>query len=59
MRHSLHNEIAAEQRMLCSIALVCYSTTLASFIALGYSLSTLALSAVGQQIAALYSRLGI
>ena len=59
MGHSLQKETADEQRMLCGIALVCYSTTLASLIALGYSLPLLALSAAGQQVAALYSRLGI
>lgn len=58
MNRLFHNE-AAEQWMLCSIAFVCYSTILASLIALWHSLSALALSAAGEQIAALYSHWGV
>lgn len=59
MMESLHKETAAERRMLCSIIFACYLSALASLVALGYSLSELALSALAQQLAALYSRAGI
>jgi hypothetical protein len=49
---------ARGQGFLCAVAFVCYSTTIGSLVALGYSLSALALSAAGQQIAAVYTTLG-
>ena len=49
---------ARGQGLLCAVAFVCYSTTLASLVALGYSLSALVLSAAGQQITAAYTTLG-
>lgn len=59
MNHSPNKETAAERRLLCSIAIVCYSATLASLTALAYSLSSLALSAATQQITVMYSGSGI
>ena len=58
MLHSHKNETARERRMLCFAALVCYSASLASLTAMGYSLAMLALGAVGQQVAAAYQALG-
>lgn len=58
MLHPSRNEAARERRALCLAALVCYSASLASLTALGYSLTTLALGAVGQQVAATYHALG-
>jgi hypothetical protein len=57
MCYPVHEESAAEHGALCGLALVCYSTVLASLVVLGYSLTALALSAAGQQIAAGYSGL--
>lgn len=59
MMESLHRETAAERRVLCGITFVCYSSALASLVALAYSLSELALSTVAQQLAVLYSRAGM
>ena len=58
MLHSLKNETARERRALCCVAFVCYSASLASLTAMAYSLTTLALGAVGQQVAATYNALG-
>lgn len=58
MLHSPKNETARERRALCCAALVCYSASLASLTAMAYSLTTLALGAVGQQVAATYHALG-
>ena len=58
MLHSLKNETARERRLLCGAALACYSATLTSLVLIAYSLTTFALSAAGQQLAATYSALG-
>lgn len=58
MLHSLKNEKTHERRALCCAALVCYSASLASLTAMAYSLTTLTLGAVGQQVAATYHALG-
>ncbi|HVF67586.1 MAG TPA: hypothetical protein VM914_07980 [Pyrinomonadaceae bacterium] len=58
MLHSLTNDTPRERRLLCFAAFACYSATLASLVAIGYSLTTLALGAVGQQVAAAYDALG-
>lgn len=58
MLHSPKNETARERRVLCFAALVCYSASLASLTAMAYSLASLALGAVGQQVAAAYHALG-
>ena len=58
MLHSSKNETARERRALCCAALVCYSASLASLTAMAYSLTMLALGAVGQQVAAAYHALG-
>ena len=50
---------AQERRLLCAFAFACYSTALASLAAIGYSLSALALSAAGQQVASVYAALGV
>jgi hypothetical protein len=59
MLHSHRNETARERRVLCCAALVCYSVSLASLTVMAYSLTTLALGAVGQQVAAAYHALGV
>lgn len=58
MLHSLKNETARERRALCYVAFVCYSASLASLTVAAYSLTALALGAVGQQVAATYHALG-
>ena len=58
MLHSHRNETARERRALCFTALVCYSASLASLTAMAYSLTTLALGAVGHQVAAACRALG-
>ena len=58
MLHSLRNETADERRLLCFAAFACYSATLASLVAIAYSVTTVALGAVGQQVAATYHALG-
>jgi hypothetical protein len=58
LTHSHDKRDARGQGLLCAVAFVCYSTALASLVALGYSLSALALSAAGQQVAAAYAALG-
>ena len=58
MRHSSKRKAEPEHRLLCGITLVCYGATLTSLVALGYSLSLLALTAAGQQTTALYLTLG-
>jgi len=52
------NENARERRVLCAATFTCYSAALASLAALAYSLTSLALSAAGQQVATLYTTLG-
>jgi hypothetical protein len=51
------NEKARERRALCAAAFVCYSSALAALAAMAYSLTALALSAAGQQVATLYTTL--
>jgi hypothetical protein len=58
MLHSHTNETPRERRLLCGAAVVCYSATLASLVLVAYSLTTLALGAAGQQLAATYKALG-
>jgi hypothetical protein len=53
------NENARERRVLCAAAFACYSSALASLAALAYSLTVLATSAAGQQVATLYTTLGV
>jgi hypothetical protein len=53
------NDDARERRALCAAAFACYSVSLASLAAIAYSLSVLALVAAGQQVASLYTTLGV
>jgi hypothetical protein len=59
MTDSLLRDTKTERGMLCGIIFICYSTALASLVAFGYSLFSLALSAAGQQIVALYTSTGM
>ena len=59
MRHSLDRRASTERLLLCGIAFACYTSALASLVALGYSLSVLAMSAAGQQAAAVYATFGV
>jgi hypothetical protein len=49
MRHSTGTEEKKEARMLGGIALLCYSTTLAAMLVLGYTLIALTLRGVAVQ----------
>lgn len=59
MEGSLHMETNVEQRVLCSLAFFCLTTALGALVVLGYSLSVQVSSTAGQQMAIVYSRLGI
>jgi len=46
----------SERRILCAIAVTCYTTTLAALLALSYSVFSLAACALDENIFAAYSR---
>ena len=53
---SSNMEKNAEARLLCAITLTCYVTTLAGLLALGYSVFSLAVRTLDENIFAVYSR---
>lgn len=59
MRDERRTETKAEARALGSIALVCYSATLAAMLTGGYALLALALRAAAQDFAALLNPSGL
>lgn len=54
MAHSQDTKAARETRLLCGIAFVCYTATLTSLVAFGYSLAVLTLSAAANRVEALF-----
>lgn len=54
MRHAQDTGTMSEKKALGAVALVCYSTTLASLLVFGYALLTLALSAAARQVVVMY-----
>lgn len=55
MAHSQDAKAARETRLLCCVAFVCYSATLTSLVAFGYSLAVLAMSAAAGRVESLYT----
>ena len=48
-----------ERRVLCAATFMCYSASFAALAALAYPLTALAFSTTGQQVATLYTTLGV